>query len=55
MMGSSKSSKLDELSKTIWAWRREKNTWLSMARTAGCKNVEADCESRHINIELSGN
>ncbi|GFN75811.1 reverse transcriptase/ribonuclease h/methyltransferase, partial [Plakobranchus ocellatus] len=50
-MGSSKLPKLDHLSRTTWDWCKERNIWLSMARIVGCENIEADHESRHVNID----
>ena len=50
-MGSSKSPKLNKLCKCIWEWCISKNIWLSLARIAGRENVEADFQSRHINLD----
>lgn len=50
-MGSSKSSKLNKLSRQVWEWCIERSIWLSAARIAGIDNVEADSESRNINLD----
>ena len=41
--GSSKSS----------SWNWDKDIWLSMARIAGCDNIKAVNESRHISVDFS--
>lgn len=50
-MGSMKSEKLNELTKNIWEWCMPKNIWVSAARIAGKDNVEADHESRNVNLD----
>lgn len=50
-MGSSKSLSLDNLSKQVWSWCENRNLWLSAARIAGKDNVDADKESRRINLD----
>lgn len=50
-MGSSKSISLDQLSRELWQWCLRKELWLSAGRIAGKDNVEADRESRIINID----
>lgn len=50
-MGSSKSKELNSLTKEIWAWCQKRNIWLSAARIAGSDNIEADYESRHVNLD----
>ena len=50
-MGSSKSNKLNNLTKEVWEWCIKRNIWLSVARIAGSENVEADYESRHVNVD----
>lgn len=50
-MGSSKSDKLNKLTKEIWEWCMERDIWISVARIAGVDNWEADYESRHVNLD----
>lgn len=48
-MGSSRSTSLNDITKSMWEWCIKRNIWLSAARIAGKDNVEADYESRHVN------
>ena len=50
-LGSSKSNKLNNLTKEAWEWCIKRNIWLSVARIAGSENVEAVYESRHVNVD----
>ena len=48
-MGGSKSIPCNEVTKQIWALCIANNNWLSAIYLPGCKNVEADAESRVFN------
>ena len=48
-MGGSKSIPCNEVTKQIWALCIANNNWLSATYLPGCKNVEADAESRVFN------
>lgn len=50
-MGSMKSDRLNGLSQEIWAWAQAKHIWLSACYIAGKMNVQADEESRKVNID----
>ena len=50
-MGSSKSEKLNALTKVVWQWFYARNLWLTVARIPGSENHQADHESRHINLD----
>ena len=51
-MGGSKSIDCNCISKKIWFWCIENNTWLSCSHIAGKFNVEADEKSRVFNDKL---
>ena len=48
-MGGSKSIPCNEVAKQIWALCIANNNWLRATYLPGCKNVEADAESRVFN------
>ena len=48
-MGGSKSLTCDSVTKQIWDHCLNRNIWLSAAHLPGCKNTEADIESRQFN------
>lgn len=50
-MGSSKSQKLNNLTKEIWGWCIKQGIWISTAYIPGIENVEADEESRKVNLD----
>ena len=52
--GGSKSIPCNEVTKQIWALCIANNNWLSATYLPGCKNVEADAESRYLITAQSG-
>ena len=50
-MGSSKSEKLNALTKAVWHWCSVRNLLLTVARIIGAENIEAHHESQHINLD----
>ncbi|GFO14953.1 reverse transcriptase and recombinase [Plakobranchus ocellatus] len=51
-MGSSRSEKLNFLTKRLWEWCTERKIWVSAGRIVGRDNVEADLESRRLNLDM---
>ena len=51
-MGSSKSEKLNTLTKAAWHWCNIRHLWLTVARIASAENAEEDHESRHVNLDI---
>lgn len=56
-MGGTKSRVCNDVSKQIWTWAEENNSWLSVVHIPGIENVLADLRSRkfsdHLEWELS--
>ena len=52
-MGSSRSEKLNILTKVVWWSCNTKNLWLAVARITAFENHEAYHESRHINLDIN--
>lgn len=51
-MGGCKSVDCNLVSREIWEWAIEHNTWISAAHIPGLDNIEADHLSRDLNLEL---
>lgn len=51
-MGTSHSQACNTVTKTIWLFAKERGLWLSAAFIPGKQNVEADEESRKLNLDL---
>lgn len=49
-MGGIKSKEGDNLAKQIWEWCIARDVWLSACHIPGSQNVEADTESRVLNL-----
>ena len=50
-MGSSKTEKLNALTKVVWQWCYARNLRLTVARIPGSEKLEDDHESRQINLD----
>ena len=50
-MGTNHSVELNRLANEMWKWCVQRNIWISAAFIPGVLNVDADFESRHVNLD----